>query len=141
MTTVPHYCPGCGGLHTTQVPPPTSGTPEPVARNLLAEQQEDADWAAPPPATPGLREALERITDRLGVLAETSAIEGNPNWTAGSRASFSLPAPLLLGGARSGSRGRDDELRRYLRTVYRGAGAQLHFKCLGHVDGGHWREP
>src|SRR3990167_10795472 len=95
MTTVPHYCPGCGGLHTTQVPPPTSGTPEPVARNLLAEQQEDADWAAPPPATPELREALERITDRLGVLAETSAIEGNPNWTAGSRASFSLAAALL----------------------------------------------
>ena len=62
---------------------------------ILAIEYEAAALPAPPPATPGLREALERITDRLGVLAETSAIEGNPNWTAGSRASFSLAAALL----------------------------------------------
>jgi len=40
-----------------------SGTPEPPARNLLAEQQEDEDWAVPPPATPELREAAQAVLD------------------------------------------------------------------------------
>lgn len=42
-----------------------------------------------------LRETVEDVAARLEELAESSAIEDRPDWTAGSRASFSLAASKL----------------------------------------------
>ena len=49
-----------------------------------------------------LRAALDAVAERLEDLAQTSALPDHPDWTVGSRASFSLAAAKVRAALREG---------------------------------------